>query len=51
MREVETYLSGVAQKGATIGLLAAKGRESFYTQHGYKDRSAEPLGRGMSKLV
>ena len=51
MFEVEAYLSDVAQKGATIGLLAAKGRESFYTKYGYKDRSGEPLGRGMSKLV
>jgi ribosomal protein S18 acetylase RimI-like enzyme len=51
MLKLEAFLSGVTQKGATIGLLAAKNKESFYARYGYLDRSGEPLGRGMSKFV
>jgi len=51
MDEIESYLSAHAQKGSTVGLLAAKGKEGFYNKYGYKERSGEPLGKGMSKFL
>ncbi len=51
MKEIELYLSENAKKGSTIGLLAAKGKEGFYTKYGYYERSGDPLGKGMCKFV
>ena len=51
MREIETYLAKTARKGATIGLLAAKGKESFYHRFGYQKRPNDTLGNGMCKFV
>ncbi len=50
MRHVEDYLTSVASKGATVGLLAAKGKESFYQKFGYQLRPDENLGNGMCKF-
>jgi ribosomal protein S18 acetylase RimI-like enzyme len=35
MEQIENYLFVAAKKGSTIGLLAAKGKEAFYTRYGY----------------
>jgi len=51
MENIENYLSTTAVKGATIGLLAAKGKEKFYARFGYIERTGEPLGKGMCKFV
>jgi len=51
MEQIECYLLGVAKKGATIGLLAAKGKENFYTRFGYSQRPNDSLGNGMCKFV
>lgn len=51
MSEIEHYLSDSAKKGSTIGLLAAKGKESFYSRYGYTLRPNESLGNGMCKFI
>ncbi len=51
MKEIESYLSATARKGATIGLLAAGGKEAFYLKYGYQERTGDPLGKGMCKFV
>lgn len=51
MAEIEGYLTQHAKKGATIGLLAAKGKEAFYQRYGYLMRPNEALGNGMCKFI
>lgn len=51
MEKVEGYLANNVQKGATVGLLAAKGKESFYTRYGYLERPSNSLGKGMCKFI
>jgi len=51
MVQIEAYLLEAAKKGSTIGLLAAKGKESFYTRFGYTLRPSDSLGNGMCKFV
>ena len=51
MQNIENYLRETAQKGATIGLFAAKGKESFYSRFGYQSRTGDNLGLGMCKFV
>jgi len=51
MGEVERYLLETAKAGATIGLLAAFGKEEFYQRFGYTKRTGEPLGLGMCKFI
>jgi len=51
MKEIEAYLSESACEGATIGLLAAKGKETFYARYGYLARPNISLGNGMCKFV
>ncbi len=51
MSEIESYLTQTAKNGATIGLLAAKGKESFYQRFGYIQRPNELLGNGMCKFI
>ncbi len=50
MQHVEGYLASVVNKGATVGLLAAKGKEAFYQKFGYQLRPDENLGNGMCKF-
>ncbi len=38
MQRIELYLSKVASKGSTIGLLSAKGKESFYAKYDHLKR-------------
>jgi len=51
MASIESYLSVNARKGATIGLLAAKGKEAFYSRYGYIERPNDSLGNGMCKFL
>lgn len=51
MAQIESYLSTAANKGATIGLLAAQGKEAFYARYGYLERPNTSLGHGMCKFV
>ncbi|MEW6984237.1 GNAT family N-acetyltransferase [Colwelliaceae bacterium 6471] len=51
MDNIENYLAKAAKKGATIGLLAAQGKEGFYQKHGYVERTGAPLGNGMCKFI
>ena len=51
MEQIELYLQEHAQKGATIGLLAAQGKEEFYTRFAYMKRNGDPLGLGMCKFL
>ena len=51
MKHIESYLSVTAKKGATVGLLAAKGKENFYTKYGYMLRPSDSLGNGMCRFV
>jgi ribosomal protein S18 acetylase RimI-like enzyme len=51
MEHIEIFLSVAAIKGSTIGLLAAKGKEDFYTRYGYMLRPSNSLGNGMCRFV
>ena len=51
MEAIEHYLAGAVKPGSTIGLLAAKGKENFYTRYGYIERPNEALGNGMCKFI
>ncbi|MEM5479986.1 GNAT family N-acetyltransferase [Pseudoalteromonas fuliginea] len=51
MTHIEDYLSNTCSNGATIGLLSAHGKESFYTQYGYVKRDGDVLGLGMCKFI
>jgi len=51
MEKIEHYLSSAVQKGAMIGLLAAKGKEPFYARYGYMQRPNNSLGHGMCRFV
>ncbi len=51
MTAIENYLSINVIKGATIGLLAAQGKEAFYARYGYIERPNTSLGHGMCKFV
>ncbi|WMN59947.1 GNAT family N-acetyltransferase [Pseudoalteromonas xiamenensis] len=51
MNEIEQWLLAHTKKGATIGLLAAKGKEAFYAQYGYQMREGSLLGLGMCKFI
>jgi ribosomal protein S18 acetylase RimI-like enzyme len=51
MARVEAYLASACQAGATVGLLAAKGKEPFYHRYGFIERDGETLGKGMCRFV
>ncbi|MGG5572895.1 GNAT family N-acetyltransferase [Vibrio diazotrophicus] len=51
MQEIERYLEQNAPSNATVGLLAATGKESFYERYGYVIRPKEALGHGMCKFT
>lgn len=51
MDHIEAYLAQTAKIGATIGLLAAKGKEGFYQKFGYQQRDGAQLGLGMCKFI
>ena len=51
MQAIEEYLLKVTKAGATVGLLSAKGKESFYSRYGYLERPNDSLGKGMCKFI
>ncbi|MDF2176918.1 GNAT family N-acetyltransferase [Aliiglaciecola sp. CAU 1673] len=51
MDKIESYLARAAKPGATVGLLAAKGKEAFYRRYGYLERDGEALGKGMCRFI
>ena len=51
MEQIESYLAVAAKEGATIGLLAAKGKEAFYQRYSYIERPSDTLGKGMCKFT
>ncbi|MEI8648212.1 GNAT family N-acetyltransferase [Paraglaciecola sp. Hal342] len=44
MLNIEQYLQTAANKGATIGLMAAQGKTGFYLRYGYIERPNATLG-------
>lgn len=51
---VEALLADVLKRapiGATIGLMAAKGKEGFYQKFGFTRRPTEQLGAGMTRFI
>jgi len=51
MTHIENYLSNTCSNSATIALLSAHGKESFYIQYGYVKRDGDGLGLGMCKFI
>lgn len=51
MQAIEAFLAENTATGATIGLLAAKGKEGFYQRYGYQARDGDTLGLGMCRFV
>ena len=51
MDKIEGYLSDATNQGSTIGLLAAQGKEAFYSRYGYTQRPSRSLGHGMCKFI
>lgn len=51
MQAIESYLAETVTTGATVGLLAAKSKETFYEQFGYQRRDGEAMGLGMCRFV
>jgi len=51
MTHIENYLTNTCFNGATVGLLSAHGKESFYTHYGYVKRDGDSLGLGMCKFI
>lgn len=48
---VEAYLAKACTTGATVGLLAAKGKEPFYRRYGFIERDGVELGKGMCRFT
>jgi ribosomal protein S18 acetylase RimI-like enzyme len=51
MDKIEGYLSDATNQGSTIGLLAAQGKEAFYSRYSYTQRPSRSLGHGMCKFI
>jgi ribosomal protein S18 acetylase RimI-like enzyme len=51
MDTIEGYLHYTADKGSTIGLFAAQGKEKLYARYGYIQRPNNTLGNGMCKFI
>ncbi len=51
MLNIEQYLQTAANKGATIGLMAAQGKTGFYLRYGYIERPSATLGPGMCRFI
>ncbi|WP_289118349.1 GNAT family N-acetyltransferase [uncultured Idiomarina sp.] len=51
MERLERYLSKACPIGATVALLAVRGKESFYRDYGYIERDGVNLGNGMCRFV
>ena len=51
MLNIEQYLQTAANKGGTIGLMAAQGKTGFYLRYGYIERPNATLGPGMCRFI
>ena len=51
LNRIEQWLAAQVQPGATVALMAAKGKEAFYQQYGYLVRDGATLGADMSKFI
>lgn len=51
MQHIEKYLLENTSQHATIGLLAAKGKEGFYERYNYIIRDGQDLGQALCKFV
>jgi len=51
MNTLIAHLESCCAPGATIGLLAAHGKESFYLKFGFEPRDGESLGLGMCRFI
>jgi len=51
MEHIEKYLHENASQHATVGLLAAKGKEGFYEKYDYIIRDGQELGQALCKFV
>ncbi|AXR08414.1 GNAT family N-acetyltransferase [Salinimonas sediminis] len=51
MHSINQYITLNGPIGATVGLLAAHGKEAFYQQYGFAPRDGQQLGLGMCKFV
>lgn len=51
MEHIESYVQEYCPKGATVGLLVAKGKEAFYQKYGYLVRDGQGLGHGMCRFI
>lgn len=51
MQHLESWLTENMQSGATAALLAAHGKEGFYSTYGYSIRPGSNTGAGMSKFI
>jgi len=50
MDRIMTHIRGKAVQNTVIGLMASKGRESFYERYGFTVRPNDFLGSGMTML-
>ena len=51
MNTLIAHLASCCAPGATIGLLAAHGKENFYLKFGFEPRDGQSLGLGMCKFI
>lgn len=51
MISINQYIEQTCQPGATVGLLAAKGKEAFYEKYGFVGRDGNTLGLGMCRFI
>lgn len=49
IEKLKAYVDGLREDGSTmmLGLMCAKGRETFYERHGFISRPTDALGPGM----
>lgn len=53
-RMMDLLIDGIkerARTGATIGLMAAAGKEAFYERFGFQTRPTDRLGAGMTQFI
>ena len=46
-----TEAKKIAPEGATLGLMAAHGKEAFYENFGFEQRTTNRLGAGMTQFI
>jgi ribosomal protein S18 acetylase RimI-like enzyme len=51
MSEIMDFINRIYPVGATVGLMAAKGKQDFYKKFGFIERPNEKIGAGMSQWI